>query len=72
MARIKPVLGRGLASLIPRQAAVPPLPLGGQDDGVTNDIIASIALDRIQRNPYQPRRGLFSRSPSAGSAMSTS
>jgi ParB family chromosome partitioning protein len=34
---------------------VPPLPLGGQDDGVTNDIIASIALDRIQRNPYQPR-----------------
>jgi len=55
MARIKPVLGRGLASLIPRQAAVPPLPLGGQDDGVSNDIIASIALDRILRNPYQPR-----------------
>jgi ParB family chromosome partitioning protein len=55
MARIKPVLGRGLASLIPRQAAVPPLPVGGQDDGVTNEIIASIALDRIQRNPYQPR-----------------
>jgi ParB family chromosome partitioning protein len=55
MARIKPVLGRGLASLIPRQAAVPPLPVGGQDDGVSNDIIASIALDRIQRNPYQPR-----------------
>ena len=55
MARIKPVLGRGLASLIPRQAAVPPLPLGGQDDGVSNDIIASLALDRIQRNPYQPR-----------------
>ncbi len=55
MARIKPVLGRGLASLIPRQASVPPLPVGGQDDGVSNDIIASIALDRIQRNPYQPR-----------------
>ena len=55
MARIKPVLGRGLAALIPRQAAVPPLPAGGQDDGVSNDIIASIALDRIQRNPYQPR-----------------
>jgi ParB family chromosome partitioning protein len=52
---MKPVLGRGLASLIPRQAAVPPLPVGGQDDGVSNDIIASIALDRIQRNPYQPR-----------------
>jgi len=29
--------------------------VGGQDDGVSNDIIASIALDRIQRNPYQPR-----------------
>ena len=55
MPRIKPVLGRGLASLIPRQASVPPLPVGGQDDGVSNDIIASIALDRIQRNPYQPR-----------------
>jgi ParB family chromosome partitioning protein len=55
MARMKPVLGRGLASLIPRQASVPPLPAGGQDDGVTNDIIASIALDRIQQNPYQPR-----------------
>jgi ParB family chromosome partitioning protein len=55
MARMKPVLGRGLASLIPRQAAVPPLPVGGQDDGVSNDIIASIALDRIQQNPYQPR-----------------
>jgi hypothetical protein len=52
MARMKPVLGRGLASLIPRQAAIPPLPVGGQDDGVSNDIIASIALDRIQRtNP---------------------
>jgi ParB family chromosome partitioning protein len=55
MARMKPVLGRGLASLIPRQASVPPLPVGGQDDGVSNDIIASIALDRIQQNPYQPR-----------------
>lgn len=55
MTRMKPVLGRGLASLIPRQAAVPPLPVGGQDDGVSNDIIASIALDRIQQNPYQPR-----------------
>ncbi|HTY59112.1 MAG TPA: ParB/RepB/Spo0J family partition protein [Bacteroidota bacterium] len=55
MAKIKPVLGRGLASLIPRQASVPPLPVGGQDDGVSNEIIASIALDRIQQNPYQPR-----------------
>ncbi|HUI65720.1 MAG TPA: ParB/RepB/Spo0J family partition protein, partial [Bacteroidota bacterium] len=55
MAKLKPVLGRGLASLIPRQASVPPLPLGGQDDGTTNEIIASIALDKIERNPYQPR-----------------
>jgi ParB family chromosome partitioning protein len=55
MARMKPVLGRGLASLIPRQAAVPPLPVGGKDDGVSNDIIASIAIDRIRHNPYQPR-----------------
>jgi ParB family chromosome partitioning protein len=55
MAKIKPVLGRGLASLIPRQASVPPLPPGGQDDGVSNEIIASIPLDRIQQNPYQPR-----------------
>lgn len=55
MAKIKPVLGRGLASLIPRQPSVPPLPVGGQDDGATNEIIASISLDRIERNPYQPR-----------------
>ena len=55
MAKMKPVLGRGLASLIPRQAVPPPPPPGGQDDGVSNEIIASIALDRIQRNPYQPR-----------------
>ena len=55
MTRTKPVLGRGLASLIPRGASVPPLPPGGHDDGVTNEIIASIPLDRIQHNPYQPR-----------------
>jgi ParB family chromosome partitioning protein len=55
MARMKPVLGRGLASLIPRQAVPPPPPPGGQDDGVSNEIIASISLDRIQQNPYQPR-----------------
>jgi len=55
MTRMKPVLGRGLASLIPVQAAVPPPVAGGEDDGVSNEIIASIALDRIRQNPYQPR-----------------
>lgn len=52
----KSVLGRGLASLIPGQAdaaaAVPPL---RRDDGVTDRMIAHIPLDRIERNPYQPR-----------------
>jgi len=55
VAKLKPVLGRGLASLIPRGASVPPLPSAGRDDGVTNEIIASIPLERIQQNPYQPR-----------------
>jgi ParB family chromosome partitioning protein len=52
------VLGRGLESLIPRPPApvreAPP-PAAGQDDGVTNEIIASVDLDQIQTNPYQPR-----------------
>ena len=52
------VLGRGLESLIPRPPApvreAPP-PVAGADDGVTNDIIASIEIDSIQPNPYQPR-----------------
>jgi len=52
----KSVLGRGLASLIPGQAegtsAVAPL---RRDDGVTDRMIAHIPLDRIERNPYQPR-----------------
>jgi len=52
----KQVLGRGLASLIPRQQASPPVaPVGRQDDGSSNDIIAQIDLDKIERNPYQPR-----------------
>ncbi|HXG01452.1 MAG TPA: ParB/RepB/Spo0J family partition protein [Bacteroidota bacterium] len=50
----KPVLGRGLASLIPR--AVSPVPIvGRQDDGVSHDTIARIDLDKIKPNPYQPR-----------------
>ncbi len=52
----KQVLGRGLASLIPRQPALPrPAPVGRQDDGSSNEIIAQIDLDKIERNPYQPR-----------------
>jgi ParB family transcriptional regulator, chromosome partitioning protein len=52
----KQVLGRGLASLIPRlPAPVPPAPVGRQDDGTSNEIIAQIDLDRIEQNPYQPR-----------------
>ncbi len=53
MAKLKPVLGRGLASLIPRQQPEGP-PLRA-DDGATHEIIASIDLDRIEGNPYQPR-----------------
>ena len=54
MARPKTVLGRGLASLIPRQAPAPSV-AGRQDDGTSNEIIAQIDLDRIASNPYQPR-----------------
>ncbi|MBX2992262.1 MAG: ParB/RepB/Spo0J family partition protein [Bacteroidetes bacterium] len=50
--RTKPVLGRGLASLIPR----PTVPLvGRQDDGVTSDTIANIDVGKIRPNPFQPR-----------------
>jgi ParB family transcriptional regulator, chromosome partitioning protein len=55
MAKMKPVLGRGLASLIPRAAAVAPGPSGKQDDGVGEEIIATIPIESIDRNPYQPR-----------------
>lgn len=53
----KSVLGRGLASLIPGQAeaAVPAVAPLRRDDGVTDRMIAHIPLDRIERNPYQPR-----------------
>jgi ParB family chromosome partitioning protein len=57
MSKGKAVLGRGLASLIPR----PMLPVAPgqaavrQDDGTTEEIVAAIDLDRIQMNPYQPR-----------------
>lgn len=54
----KQVLGRGLASLIPKPVVAPPVvqhPVGRQDDGVTNDIVANIEVEKIQKNPYQPR-----------------
>lgn len=57
MSKLKPVLGRGLASLIPRpEAAVPaPTPESPSDDGVSTEVIVAVDLDRISRNPFQPR-----------------
>lgn len=57
MSKTKPVLGRGLASLIPRPLSTSsaPMPTGGRDDGTTDRIIANIDIDKIQMNPYQPR-----------------
>jgi len=54
MTKLRPVLGRGLESLIPR--AVPAsVPGGRQDDGVSNEVIVHIDLEKIDKNPYQPR-----------------
>lgn len=50
----KPVLGRGLASLIPRVPQQVPL-VGRQDDGTSNETVVNIDIDKIQPNPYQPR-----------------
>jgi ParB family chromosome partitioning protein len=50
----KPVLGRGLASLIPRSPAPVPL-VGRQDDGETNNAVANIDIEKIRPNPFQPR-----------------
>jgi ParB family transcriptional regulator, chromosome partitioning protein len=56
MSKGKPVLGRGLASLIPRPVvSPPPTPPARRDDGVSDEIVASVDLDKIQANPYQPR-----------------
>ncbi len=57
MSKTKTVLGRGLASLIPRPLpAVPSSPAThGPDDGTSDNTIAHIDIDRIDHNPYQPR-----------------
>lgn len=53
MAKLKPVLGRGLASLIPRQSTDgTPVRL---DEGGGHEIIAAVDIERIEGNPYQPR-----------------
>jgi len=54
MTKARPVLGRGLESLIPRPVPASP-PAGRQDDGVSNEVIVHIDLDKIDKNPYQPR-----------------
>lgn len=57
MTKLRPALGRGLESLIPRAVQATPAmpPVGRQDDGATNEIIANVDLIKIERNPYQPR-----------------
>jgi ParB family chromosome partitioning protein len=52
MSKVKPVLGRGLASLIPR---VPPQSPARPDGGSATEIIAPIPIESIDRNPFQPR-----------------
>jgi ParB family transcriptional regulator, chromosome partitioning protein len=54
MSKMKPVLGRGLASLIPRQPEVRP-PVGADEGGTSVEVIVSIPVGQIERNPYQPR-----------------
>jgi ParB family transcriptional regulator, chromosome partitioning protein len=56
MSKNKLALGRGLASLIPRPVPRSPEPIHQvTDDGVADQVIVHVALDRIERNPYQPR-----------------
>ena len=56
MTKLKPVLGRGLASLIPREPVpTPPAHSARPDDGVATQVVVAVSLDRVQRNPYQPR-----------------
>jgi len=57
MTKLKPVLGRGLASLIPRPVSIAPVPQRSEqiDDGTSIEVITNVEIDRISRNPYQPR-----------------
>jgi ParB family transcriptional regulator, chromosome partitioning protein len=55
MSKVKPVLGRGLASLIPRVPPPPPEAHIRSDEGSSVEVISTIPLDRIERNPFQPR-----------------
>jgi ParB family chromosome partitioning protein len=57
MTKLKPVLGRGLASLIPRPLPVaePRPPETRSDDGSSTEVIVSVELNSITRNPFQPR-----------------
>ena len=56
MAAGKSVLGRGLASLIPRdQRPATEDASASRDDGQTVDIVIRVDVDKIERNPFQPR-----------------
>ena len=61
MGKSKTVLGKGLGALIPSNrppvedpVSVEPTP-ETRDDGVSTDVLAHIAVDDIDPNPYQPR-----------------
>lgn len=55
MSKMKPALGRGLASLIPRPSPEPPSPVFDRSDDGTDETIVQVPLEKVQRNPYQPR-----------------
>ena len=50
------MLGRGLASLIPRDER-PAVQISNarEDDGRSIDIVVMLDVDKVERNPYQPR-----------------
>jgi ParB family chromosome partitioning protein len=55
MSKTKTVLGRGLASLIPRQPTPSSQSSGREDDGFGTEIVVMIPPESIRHNPYQPR-----------------
>lgn len=56
MSKNKLALGRGLASLIPGPRTDAPASVQQMsDDGTTDQVIVHVAIDRIGRNPFQPR-----------------